>query len=263
MRQNILLSILVLICLMASFSSCVPTKKVIYLQDTADQKRTTKPEDETKLIDSAQVGGHVYKIRAGDILSVRVRSLSPEAFNFFEDKTDSKSIQDPLLNGYLVNDSGYINLPIVDPIQLNGLTLDEATKKLTAVISTLLESPRVQIKVLNFTFTVLGEVQNQGRFTTYEYNLNLLQALGMAGGLTEFADREHIKLVRYNEGVASVYNINVLEDKFLSSPQFFIHPNDQIIISPLKTKEFRKYALANASFVLSALTAITLIFIRL
>lgn len=248
------------ICVVAF--SCVPTKKVIYIQDTAKSRKPTKAEDETKLIDSASLEEHVYKIRKGDILSIRVQSLSPEAFNFFDGNSESKTSKDPLLNGYLVDDSGNVTLPFVEPIALDGLTLDEATVKLTEVISTLLESPTVQLKVLNFTFTVLGEVQNQGRFTTYDYNLNLLQALGMAGGLTEFADREHIKLVRYEKGEAFVYNINVLEDKFLSSPQFYIHPNDQVIISPLKTKEFRKYALANASFVLSAMTAITLILIR-
>jgi polysaccharide export outer membrane protein len=110
---------------------------------------------------------------------------------------------------------------------------------------------------LNFNFTVIGEVTQQGTFIATEPRVNVLQALSKAGGLTENSDREHIRLIRNENNTAKIYQLNLLEDNSLLSPNFFLQSNDILLINPLKSRVEVQQRTATIGLVISVIGVIT------
>jgi len=113
------------------------------------------------------------------------------------------------------------------------------------------ETPVVRIQLMSFHFSIFGEVENEGRYTTYDPMTNIFDAIALAGNLTEFADRSRLKLIRYTEDKATTVFINPLNEDIISSEYFYLRPNDQIIVPPLKARESRTYLLPNTVFFLA------------
>ena len=137
-----------------------------------------------------------------------------------------------------------------------------AEEKIKTRVKGLLRDPIVNVKLLNFNFTILGEVNRPGEYRTLESSITFFEAVGFAGDMTDFADRANIRIVRYNESKAQITYVNVLDANFIHSGFFYLKPNDLILVSPSKIKNFKRYQLANFGIVLSALTAISLLLIR-
>ena len=87
----------------------------------------------------------------------------------------------------------------------------------------------------------------------------MLEAIGLAGGLTELGDRSAIKLVRQYGDQVNVRYINILDEDFINSPYFYIHQNDIIVVPPLKQRPYRNYFGENFGFLVSSLTLLILI----
>ena len=97
-------------------------------------------------------------------------------------------------------------------------------------------NPTVSVRLLNAKLTILGEVKQPGTITYTEKNINLLQALGLAGGLTINADREDVILIRETDGKRIITHINLLKSAWLNSPHQHIQPNDVIVVNPNASK---------------------------
>jgi polysaccharide export outer membrane protein len=115
----------------------------------------------------------------------------------------------------------------------------------------------VTLKLLNFNYTVVGEVTSQGTFNAEDPRVNILDAIGKAGGLTENADRERIRIVRRENSTAKIYEINILEDNSLQSPNFFLQPNDIVLINPLKSRVQSQQRTATVGLVISVISVIS------
>jgi polysaccharide export outer membrane protein len=184
---------------------------------------------------------------------VEVFSLTEEKFNFF--------VKNPKLE-LTVDKEGNIELPVVGNLKIEGLTLQEAQDKIKEATVDYLKNPRVSVKLLNFNVTVLGEVEKQGTFNVKDIRINVLEALGQAGGLTDFADRSRIRILRHDQKTANIYTINILEDDLLLTDRFFIQPNDVILVDPLRGKNLRGNV-SNITLALSIITALSWLYIRL
>jgi polysaccharide export outer membrane protein len=159
-----------------------------------------------------------------------------------------------------VDSNGYISLPFVGEVLVQRLTVREVREKLDTILSEYLESPVSNVRLISFHYTVIGEVQNQGKYDIYDDRLNIMEALGSAGGLTQFANYELVKILRTEEGVSTMYTINLLDANLPKSDYYYIRPNDVIIVDPLKNKNFRLNSSRNITLILSAVaTSITLI----
>ncbi len=249
--------------LMLTFA-CVPNRKLIYLQDQeSDQK--VPPANAGK---SLALQPYEHKLKTGDIVSIQVSSLTQEKYNIFnkaasplapigggEQSTISNSANTANTAGYIVDKDGNVELMAVGSVKIGGLTIKEAQEKLKKTLADYLKDPVVEIKLLNFTFTVLGEVGRQGTFSTINPRTNIMEALASAGGVTEIGDHSRVKIVRHEEGNAKVFYVDVLEDNLLRSENYYIHPNDVIVVAPLKARNVRQYA-SNTSLVLSTLLGI-------
>ena len=78
---------------------------------------------------------------------------------------------------------------------------------------------------------IVGEVNSPGRYNFLENNMNILQALGMAGDLTINGKRNDIRIISKNEGKMIVNSVDLTSSKILESNNFQIFPGDIIIVN--------------------------------
>ena len=224
------------------FSSCTSTRNISYLQD--EKSDNIKAND---LIKTMRLQESQYKLQPSDRLLLNIFSLTDEKINF---------IKDPEME-VVLDSKGQVELPVMGFITISGLTIREAEQKIETVASKYLRSPNITIKLLNFNITVIGEVTNQGTFLLTEPRANILEAIGKAGGLTENANRENIRIVRNENNTAKIYRLNLLEDNALLSPNFFLQPNDVVLINPLKSTTQNQQRTATLGLVISVIGVIT------
>lgn len=247
-------------------SSCIPNKKVTLLQ-----KDDVKKKDVT--VDSVMRAYPLqkfdYKIQPNDVLNIHFGSLTDDKFDFLN-KMQKDNVGTAggggsqgagfIINGFLVDLEGNIDFPVVGKVKVSGLTIFEIQVLLQELANQYLESPSVRVRLVNFRFTVLGEVALEGTTIAYNNRVTLLEALGLAGGLGEFADRSKIKLVRTRAGKVEVAYINLLDEDFINSPYYYMNQNDVLIVPALKQRQFRKYFGQNLALILSTITLVVLLY---
>lgn len=233
--------------------SCVPRKKLIYLQENVNSPiKAFQAKDET------------YRLKPRDVISVNIFSLTPGEFDIFAGSGNSGGESSGTVNLFTINDQGYVELPAIGNVPVSGLTLEEAEDKVKELLQDYLRSPLVRISLQTpFEFTVLGEVNRPGRFNLVGEELTLLEALGTAGDLTTFADRAHIKIVRKNEaGDTQIEYVNVLNDHVLTSQYFYLRSDDVIIVDPLKARTTRENQLFFFSSIIGTLSTLTFLLLN-
>ncbi len=241
-------------------TSCVDTKKATYFNNAQDANITAS------LNDLPQV-----KIQKNDILSIVINSLNPEAsaiFNVANSSTINYTTTGTFQStgGYLVNSEGYIQLPILGNINVLGLTKKQLKDQITETLidKKLLIDPIVSIRHLNFEVTVIGEVGKPSVITVPSEQLSLLKALGLAGDITIYGNKDNVLLIRENNGKRLVKRLNLNSKDFLSSAYYYLQPNDILYV------EANKDRVASASrtrqilpIVLSSLSIVVIVLDRL
>jgi polysaccharide export outer membrane protein len=239
---------LILIVLVAS---CASKKDVYYFQDID----STVAENSFKFLN----------IQPGDILDIQIKALNPESVLVFQRQAtlglQQQQVQNRAIDGYLVGEDGSINLPIVGAID----TTNQSTQALAQIIQEALKpyinNPTVNIRLLNFRISVLGEVNNPGTFTVLEERLSLPQALGLAGDLTINGDRNHLLLIRNEAGKKTNQVIDLTKTDFLQSPFYFLKQNDIIYVRPNSARVKSSGLVGNAGTLVSILSLAVSLFI--
>lgn len=245
------------LALMMGAVSCVTNKKFVLMQQD-DLHKQTIPLDTA--IRSYHAVDNDYKLQAEDIVYVSFESLTPKDYDFLNQNQMMQGgnfnlqMGAGLIMGELVDNEGNIPIPFLGKIKVGGLTIFEAQDKLQEIAEQYLKKPVVKVRLLNFRFTVLGEVNREGTVTLMNNRVNMLEALGQSGGLTDLADRTKIKLIRQKHGETTVQYINLLDEHFIHSPYYYIHQNDVLIVPPLRQRPYRKYFSQNLSLVISSLS---------
>lgn len=239
--------------LLLGLGSCITQQKLPYLQDSAYS--TQKP---TEIYNARPT----YLLHAGDVLNVRVQSVQPalsEIFNVPGPQTISSGDPSTLyLTGYPLDEKGDINLPTVGRVRVQGLSLDQTQVLLQQKVSAYVRDANVLVKLLSFKITVLGEVRTPGRYFIYNTQATLFEGLALAGDLTEFGNRENVKLVRQTEKGSEVVLLNLTDPAILKSSYFYLLPNDALYIEPIKARSARGNA-NNLGVVFAGITAIVLL----
>lgn len=245
-----------LLCCIALFSSCVTNKKYVLLQKD-DVNKKHLPKD--TVIRSYDLMRFEYRIQPEDNLSVRFESLTPEEFDIFNRNLQSNinfnlTQGNALLIGDLVDPNGEISYPVIGKVKVAGLTVYEVQDKLQKLANEYLKSPVVKVRLINFRFTILGEVKQEGTITLPNNRVNYIEAIGLAGGLTDFADKRNIKLIRQVNGRAEVRYINLLDENFVNKPEYFVYQNDILIVPALRQRPYQTYFGKNLSLFISSVS---------
>jgi polysaccharide export outer membrane protein len=164
-------------------------------------------------------------------------------------------VLDRMQSGFELDETGSLELPYIGTVILKGLTISEAEALIKSKLTGYFETPVVRIQLLNFNFTILGEVRKEGRYTTYDPNTTIIDALAISENLTDYADRSKIKVIRTEGTQAKVLYINILSEDLLGQSGYYIRPNDVIIVPPLRARYAGKYVLPNTNLGISILTA--------
>lgn len=244
------------------FVSCVPNKKITLLQYSGEEKDELKA-NELKAR-KYETGINEYLLNPNDLLDIKISTMTPTAFNPFND-ADRTLVPGVVYGqsgnlvqsqGYYIDPAGWIDLPILGKIQIGGLTIPQAQDSITVVVKKYLDRPVVRLKLLNFRFSVVGEVERESTELSADNNLPLLQAIAMAGGASEFGDLSKVKIIRHAEENTYVFYVNLLTEDYLSSPFYYVQPNDVIVIPPLKQRSFLKYMSPNISLLATTVSLV-------
>ena len=221
---------LLLITLLAV--SCVNTRKAVYFNDIKD---STIP---LTFADLEPV------IQKNDLLSITVSSLNTKATETFNapntaiiqaGSSTNNTIQS---TGYLVDQEGYIQFPVLGKIKATGLTKKALTDNITKTLvdSKQLLDPIVNIRYLNYRVTVLGEVARPTVVNVPNEKITLLEAIGLAGDLTLYAKRDNVMILREEDGQRIIKRLDLNSQEIFTSPYFYLKTNDIVYVEPNKTK---------------------------
>ena len=248
--------LIILSTLILTLASCNSYEKLTYLQNIEE----TKDEG---LFEKNKPG---YQIQAGDLLYIQIITENQEInqlFNPLISQTSSNLRQENMFyTGYLVSDSGYIQMPLLEKILVSGLNIDQLQDTIKHKAYQFLKNPQVIAKLAHFKFTVLGEVASPGVKQVTANQVNIMEALAYGGDITYNGNRKKLLLLRQTENGTQSYRINLTKEDIINSDLYYIMPNDIIYVEPLKSTLFREQA-SDYVFVVSAisstLTAIVLI----
>ena len=259
MRTSYYKSLLIALVLVM-LTSCASRESIAYFQDE-------------KIVEFTQPN-LLYDLtyQPNDMLTIDVTALDPETvrpfnLNVVPYDIDSSTIEarsELRMQTYIVDENGFIEFPVLGKVKVGDLTRKQATQLLKSKISEYVKEPLVNIRLTNFTITVLGEVNNPGSFTIQDEKVNLAEALGLAGDLTIYGKRHNILLIREIKGVKKFSIIDLTTVKSLTSSTFNLMQNDVIYIEPNKARVRSSTYNQNNAVIISAvgtLATIVAIFI--
>jgi polysaccharide biosynthesis/export protein len=183
---------------------------------------------------------YVPIIQPNDLLSIVVGSLSPESneiFNQSNQFTTSSSSGSSETAGYLVDQQGNIQLPLIGKVHVMGLSTQRAADTLRHQLSTYLREPTVNIRLRNFKVTVMGEVGGPNVYLVPDEKVSLPQLLSMAGDLTYTGRRENILVIREENGQQHYGRVDLSSREVFRSPFYYLHKNDIVYVEPTPAKE--------------------------
>ena len=189
------------------------------------------------------------------MLPINVWGLDPLAaatFNLFE----SNGVGNPKPLPYLVSTEESINFPVLGMVSTKGLTTLELTKYLETHLKEYLVKPIVNIRLINFKVTVMGDVKSPGAYTIPNERITIVEALGLAGDLTIQGKRNNVLLIREIDGKRTFVTIDLTNKNLFSSPYYYLAQNDVIYVEPNKAKINSSAVGANAGIILSSISTL-------
>jgi polysaccharide export outer membrane protein len=237
-----------MVMLSVLISGCASRKKVLMLQGLADQSAIITNPGKTS-----------YRLHKGDNLYIKVYSVDEKTSKFFQ--SDFPNLMNPtylFLNSYTVDEKGYINISFIDKLLVEGLTVEESKNLIQKALNEYFKECTVSVKLVNFQVSVLGEVNNPGSFTIDREQVNLFQALGLAGGSKDFSNLKKVILVRQTDNGSQAQVLDITNLKILESEYFYLMPNDIIYVEPVKAK-MSIYGSNTPYIVFSSITSVLLL----
>ena len=215
-------------------TSCGPVKDIAYFQN----KVVNHPE---------AIDKHAgIVIQPKDMLSIVVSSRNPELVAMFNlpvvtyqagSEVVSSGYNQRLI-GYVVDNEGFIDFPVLGPIKVGGLTRWELSEliKNKLLKDGLLTDAVVTVEFMNFKISVIGEVNAPGTYTIEGDKVTILQAISLARDLTIFGLRENVSVIRERDGERTIYEVNLCDVSLFNSPAYYLQQNDVIYVQPSEVK---------------------------
>ena len=205
-------------------ASCATKKEIIYFQDVEalNLKEAASSFEPT--------------IENNDILYITVSSLDGAVVKPFQRAAESGNANlannNIELTGYLVNSTGSINFPVLGEVKVAGKTRGEIQQFLKEQLLQYVKDVVIDVRIINFKVTVLGEVEKPGVYTIRNERVTLPEAIGMAGDLTANGKRSEVTVIREENGQQKVATIDFTKSELFNSPFYFLKQNDVVYVTP-------------------------------
>lgn len=241
------------------FASCVPQKKMLYLKEA-------QMLSENQSVNYVNERSIDYKLQPGDNLFIRfvniVDERSAAILNGENNRTQVSSDAAIYLQSYTIDEEGFIELPLMGKVELRNLTVDEAKAVLQTELDKYVNQTTIIVKLSNFNLTVLGEVNRPGMFKVYQSQINLFEAISLAGNMTNFAKNSAVKIIRQTDNGSEIVTVDMGSADILSSPYYYLKPNDIVYVEPLKIKQwgFTAFPYATAFSIISLVVTVYALF---
>jgi len=184
----------------------------------------------------------IYKVQNGDNLYIKIVSMDETTNELLNPMGSggggSSGGGGNYLNSYTVTEEGYLEFPLVGNIYVKNQTVEEITNLLTEHLGDYIKEFVVIIKLVNFNITILGEVSSPGLYNIYQTDINLFEAIAMAGDMTDFSIRDDVTIIRKTKEGSKVRQVDMSSRSFLSSNYFYLQPDDIVYVKPIKMKQF-------------------------
>ena len=236
-------SLLIALSIVLLLNSCTSTKNIQYFQS---------PEDTVLKNTTAAFGA---TIQSGDLLFINISAINAEAalpFNLYETPVLNNTISNTIPIPYLVDDEGYINFPVLGPLQVAGFTTKQLVKKLETDLVEYITNPTINIRFANFRVSVLGEVARPGTFQVTNERISIIEALALAGDLTIYGQRTNVLLIRIENGEKVFIPMDLTNKALFNSPYYNLKQNDIIYVTPNKTRINAAAVGPNTSVIISS-----------
>jgi len=263
------LKFLIILIFPAFFFSCMaPPQGYVYLQDLDKSRKEIRA-----VVDSIKYEPIIKKYDEL-LITVTAPVLDQESVAQFNlpmtayltpGETGAINVQQsPAIQTYIVDHEGVINYPVIGRIPLVGLTKSQAIERIRESVANHIKYPVVNMKIMSFKVTVLGEVTKPGTIPVNQEKISILDAIGAANDLTIYGDRKNVLLIRENDNGSFDYvRFDLTSSDLFTSPYYYLQQNDKIIVEPNKTRQLdSKYGAADGyklsifSMVFSALSII-------
>lgn len=208
--------------------SCVPRKRIAYFQGIENLQNT-------------DINFKPVTFKPNDILSITVSAANLESvipFNLMvlsRPLTSSREMMSSTNTqevGYLVDHTGKINFPVLGEIHVEGLNSKELRNLLTERLEEYIKDPIVNVRIMNFTISILGEVTRPGTFTISGERVALPEALGLAGDMTIFGRRDNVLVVREIGGKKQYEFLDLRDSNALNSDFYYLQQHDVVYVEP-------------------------------
>lgn len=219
-----------IICLIACLTACKTPEKINYIQDV--EPGVTQPIESRQSI----------IIQPKDMLSIIVSTKDPELAAIFNLSVQANRAGVPIfssaynqhLSGYVVDNNGDIDFPILGKIHAAGLSRWALQEKITRELTErdLLKDMVVTIEFMNFKVSVLGEVKNPGTYSIEGDKVTVLEAIAMAGDLTIYGLRDEVYVIREENGERQNFKLDLRSKDIFNSPAYYLRQNDIIYVQP-------------------------------
>ncbi len=232
--MKFLKSIFFLSILSAILSSCASHKDMILFRKGDEKTLTVPPKQD---ISSQQIE---IKLQFNDIIAVAVTGLNQELiapYSFGTPQMAAQAAMTPVApTSFIVPKNGEIDFPNVGTINVIGFSLTQLRDSLKSRISTMMENPSVNVRLVNFKVNVVGEVMRPGVVQIENEQITILEAIARVGDFTPYADRERVRIVREQNGVREQAILNFKNMDIFQSPYYYLRQNDMIYIEPKNTR---------------------------
>jgi len=251
-------NLIALFLIIALFSSCGASKsEIVYFQGLDQKGEIPNSEELTNL-----------NIKPNDQLSITVAASEQTAaapFNLTIMGMNSLGSNvgggvqfggsQQMLQAYLVDNEGNIEFPVLGTLEVAGLSRQELQNMLKNKIVEYVQNPIVNVRILNFQVSILGEVKAPGTYDINDEYLTIPQALGLAGDLTIYAERSNVLIIRQENGKKVYEYLDLRDPAILNSPYYTLQQNDVLYVEP-KSNYINSAYTRNSQVYISVLSAL-------
>ena len=249
------LRLLIVLVAAATLLSCNTNKEntLSYFKDlTAPSGTLSNPQ-----------GNYPIRLQPDDELVISINSAIPEATEVYNLPMDNpakrgaiRTATQPRTQTYIIDDQGYIMMPVLGRINVLGKTTTEVANEITAMIAKNVKDPHVRVDLVNFSVDVMGEVQAPQRTYSGREQFTVLDALAQCGDLTEFAQRDRVYVIRTENGQRTYQRLDLNNSEIFNSPYFYLRQNDVIYVEPNQIRIDNSKYNQNNAFKLSVISTI-------